>query len=124
MSPKVPLCRWSIASISARAERLCVPCCTMRRYFSAARTSWRPSHRLCEHGFVDIAERGNLDVRDARKGVEVILPATPETADGDAHAVVGAEDALRASEKREAGEGARARGRLCGGFEEVPSRHI
>ena len=23
----------------------------MRRYFSAARTSWRPSRRLCEHGF-------------------------------------------------------------------------
>src|SRR5438552_3365782 len=33
------------------AERLCVPCCTIRWYFSAARTSWRPSHRLCEHGF-------------------------------------------------------------------------
>src|SRR5437667_11276410 len=79
---------------------------------------------LVEHGLVDITEGGNLDIRDARKRVQVILPATPEAADGDAYAVVGAKDALRPGQEREAGDSARAHCRRCGGFEEVPSRHI
>src|SRR5258708_1003503 len=78
------------------------------------------SAAFLEQALVDITERRNLDVRDARKRVEVILPATPETADGDAHAVVGAEHALRTSQEREAGENARGPRRLRRRLEEVP----
>ena len=40
-----------MASRTATPERLLVPCCTMRLYFCAAATSWRPSKILWEHGF-------------------------------------------------------------------------
>ena len=79
---------------------------------------------LVEHRAVDITEGGNLDVRDARKRVQVILPATLEATDGDAYAIVGAEDALRPGEERDAADRARARRRPCRGLEKVTSRHI
>src|SRR5438046_7803584 len=69
-----------------------------------------------EHARVDVAESGNLDVRDPRKRVEVILPASSKADDGDANAVVGAKDALRPREKREAAERAGTRRRL----QEIP----
>src|ERR1700694_5755586 len=79
---------------------------------------------LVEHSLVNVTEGGNLDVRDTRKRVQVILAATPETADGDAHAVVGAKHALRTCQEREAGENARGPRRLGHCFEEVPSSVI
>src|SRR5580704_2112466 len=68
---------------------------------------------LVEQGLVDITEGGNLDVRDARKRVQVILSAATEAADGDAYAVVRAKHALRSGHECEARKGARARRRLC-----------
>ena len=79
---------------------------------------------LVEHRLVPVTEGGNFDVRDARKRVQVILPATAEAADGDAHAVVGAKHTLRLSQEREAGEHARGPRRLGHGLEEVPSGFI
>src|SRR2546430_744003 len=79
---------------------------------------------LAEHSLVNVTESGNLDVRNARKRVQVILSATPEAADGDAHAVVGAKHALRTSQEREAGENPRSPRRRRRGLEEVPSSPI
>src|SRR6185295_5229432 len=74
---------------------------------------------LVEQRLIDVAQRGDLDVRHARKRVEVILPPSAETADGDPDAVVGAKYALRPRQERQAAEGARDSRRLCRGLEEV-----
>src|SRR6266849_1892423 len=79
---------------------------------------------LVEHRVVDITEGGNLDVRDARKRVHVILPATLEATDRDAYAIVGAKDALRPGHERDAAERTHARRRPCRAFEKVSSRQI
>ena len=47
---------------------------------------------LVEDVFVDITESGEFDTGDVRKAVDVILAAAADSADGDADAIVGAEN--------------------------------
>jgi hypothetical protein len=79
---------------------------------------------LVEHRVVDVTEAGNLDIRHPRKGVQVILPATIETTDRDADAIVGPEDALGPGQERDAAQRTRARRRLCRRLEKIPPRDI
>ena len=88
---------------------------------AAARISISP---LVEQRLIDVAQRSHLDVRHTRQRVEVILPPGAETADGDTDAVVGAEDALRPRQERQAAERAGDPRRLRRGLEEVTACHV
>jgi len=55
---------------------------------------------LVQHGLVDVAERGDLDLRHARERVDVILPAAAKAAHADPHAIVGAKHAIRPRDER------------------------
>ena len=50
------------------------------------------SNALAQHVFVDIAQRGDLRSRHAREPFDVIGAAASDSADGYAHAIIGAQD--------------------------------
>ena len=70
---------------------------------------------LVEDVFVDVAERGDFDVGNFVEAVDVIDAAAARAADGDADAIVGAEDGVRLERERGGADG-ESGGR---GFDEV-----
>src|ERR1700733_12510286 len=70
---------------------------------------------LIENVFIDVAERGDFDVAHFIEAVNVIDTAAARAADGDAHAIVRAEDGVRLESERGGADG-EGGGR---GFDEV-----